>query len=349
MARGESLVRQWNVLKVLQAHRFGIPSDQLAARVGCSKRQVPRDLAVLQETGFPISHETRDFGKRFWKLPADFGREPLILSVTEMLSLYLGQQFLTPLAGTPFGLGLGTALEKIQALLPADALEHFAELKETLLVKMIARPDYTACGKQIGILNQAIAEGKIVSIRYRPADRPEPIAGDFCPYGLVVLGVSLYCIGFLEADGDIRTLKISRLEGLELTGRSFDRPGDFSLEEHLRGSFGIFASGTSRRIRVRCGGWAARTVRELRWHPSQRIVEDDGNQLVAQFELANTVEFKRWVLGFGRHAVVLTPAGLAREVAEELTAASRAYRDESPAQHRAAGKPAQTVTISSGT
>jgi len=178
MARGESLVRQWNVLKVLQAHRFGIPSDQLAARVGCSKRQVLRDLAVLQETGFPISHETRDFGKRFWKLPADFGREPLILSVTEMLSLYLGQQFLTPLAGTPFGLGLGTALEKIQALLPADALEHFAELKETLLVKMIARPDYTACGKQIGILNQAIAEGKIVSIRYRPADRPEPIAGE---------------------------------------------------------------------------------------------------------------------------------------------------------------------------
>ena len=37
MARGEPLIRQWNLIKALQAHRFGISADQLAARVGCSK------------------------------------------------------------------------------------------------------------------------------------------------------------------------------------------------------------------------------------------------------------------------------------------------------------------------
>ena len=63
MARGEPLIRQWNLLKALQAHRFGIGTDELAARLECTKRTVQRDLNVLQQSGFPISYEARDFGK----------------------------------------------------------------------------------------------------------------------------------------------------------------------------------------------------------------------------------------------------------------------------------------------
>jgi predicted DNA-binding transcriptional regulator YafY len=51
MARGESLIRQWNLLKALQAHRFGVGTEDLAARLECSKRQVQRDLNVLQQVG----------------------------------------------------------------------------------------------------------------------------------------------------------------------------------------------------------------------------------------------------------------------------------------------------------
>ena len=101
MARGEPLVRQWNLLKALQAHRFGISTDELAGRLECSKRQVQRDLKVLREVGFPITHEKREFGKRFWRLSGRFiESDRLMLSITEMLSLFLAQQLLSPLAGT---------------------------------------------------------------------------------------------------------------------------------------------------------------------------------------------------------------------------------------------------------
>jgi len=33
VARGESLFRQWELIKVLQAHRFGVSTDQLAERL----------------------------------------------------------------------------------------------------------------------------------------------------------------------------------------------------------------------------------------------------------------------------------------------------------------------------
>ena len=107
MARGEPLIRQWNLLKALQARRFGGGVDELADRLECTKRTVQRDLNVLQQAGFPISYEQRDFGKRFWKLAPHFiEREELMLSVTEMLSLFLSRQILSPLSGTQFGDGL---------------------------------------------------------------------------------------------------------------------------------------------------------------------------------------------------------------------------------------------------
>ena len=72
MSRGEPLIRQWNLLKAMQAYHYGLCADDLALRLECSKRQVQRDLKVLQEVGFPVSYEERDYGKRFWKLSSHF-------------------------------------------------------------------------------------------------------------------------------------------------------------------------------------------------------------------------------------------------------------------------------------
>ena len=91
MARGESLFRQWELIKALQAHRYGLSTEDLAARLECTKRTVQRDLGVLQDV-FPISYEQRDRGKRFWKLAAGtLESTQLQLTMTEMLSLFLSR------------------------------------------------------------------------------------------------------------------------------------------------------------------------------------------------------------------------------------------------------------------
>jgi predicted DNA-binding transcriptional regulator YafY len=53
MSRGEPLIRQWNLLKALQAHRLGIGANELAERLECTKRTIQRDLSVLQQAGYP--------------------------------------------------------------------------------------------------------------------------------------------------------------------------------------------------------------------------------------------------------------------------------------------------------
>lgn len=335
MSRGEPLYRQWNILRALQANRFGLCADELAGRINCSKRQVQRDLRILQDVGFPIWFEDRDFGKRFWRVKwQQVEGDRLMLSMTETISLFLSQQLLVPLAGTQFGDGLATAIEKIKAFLPSKALGYFQDLGAMLLVKNVARHDYSGQDKQIRIINQAIADSKALRVNYHSASQARDIETLFHPYGMVFFGTNLYCIGFMPQYGEIRTLKVGRFKGVEMTGQSFERPADFSLAAHIQGGFGIISSGKPRTIKVRFTGWAATNVREHQWHPSQKIAKDcrsnGADCVVATFELSSTTEFKRWLLGFGRHAVVQAPANLAAELKAEFRESCKSYGVECP-------------------
>ena len=220
---------------------------------------------------------------------------------------------------------MATALEKIKALLPARALNYFDELDENLLVKAVASHDYSGQDKEIRIINQAMSEGRVLNIRYHSASQGRVIDTRFHPYGLVFFGMNLYCIGHLEAYDEIRTLKVARFLGVELTNETFRKPRTFSLRAWTHGAFGVFGPGRFQTIRCRFSGWAATNVREQTWHPSQRIVKDTGKVVVATFELSDTTEFKRWLLGYGCCAEVLSPRALAREVAAELQRAAAGY------------------------
>lgn len=325
MARGQALFRQWEMIRVLQAHRFGVSTEELAARLECNKRTVQRDLDVLQDI-FPIIYEQRGRGKRFWKLAHNtIESEQLQLTMTEMLSLFLSQQLLLPLAGTQFGDGLQTALQKIRALLPARALTYFEGLDGSFFIKNLANHDYSGQDKEIRILNEAILSQKCVKVIYRSASKGRETISEFHPYGMVLLHASLYCIGYLACYEEVRTLKVARIKGLTRLEKCFEKPVDFTLAGHLQGAFGVFQTQKPRKIQVEFTDWAATNVREMQWHPSQKIVKDGKDAVVATFELGNTVEFKRWLLGFGPAARALGPASLVEEIARDLEQASVHY------------------------
>jgi len=317
MARGDNLFRQWELISALQNHRFGVCTDELAQRLECNKRTVQRDLSMLQDI-FPIEYEKRDRGKRFWKLSGNIVESrQLQLTMTEMLSLYLSQQLLLPLSGTQFGDGLQTAIQKIRTLLPARALTYFEGLEEAFLIKNLASHDYSGQGREIRLLNEAILNETAVRVVYHSASKGTQVTSEFHPYGMVLLQASLYCIGHLACYEEVRTLKVTRIESVTPLEKGFRKPKGFSLAGHVRGAFGVFRTDTPQRIRAEFTGWAATNVREMQWHPSQRIVSDDGQTVTVTFDLGSTVEFKRWMLGFGRHARVTSPADLAEDIRQE--------------------------------
>jgi len=326
LARGESLVRQWNLLSALHAYHFGICTDELAQRISCSKRQVQRDLNILQKIGFPLSFEQRDFGKRYWRLAQNFLQSnEICLSVTELLSLYLGKQLLAPLSGTYMADSFGSLIGKIKTLLPAKALNYFEELGDTLVVKSTIFKDYSKHDKKIQLLNQAIIEGKVLDLRYNSQTKGSIYQTLYHPYGLIFFNSSLYCIGYMSEYKEIRTLKIDRIADVKLTSRNFEKPSTFSLKSYAQAGFGIISSGKPRTIKIRFTGWAATMVREQKYHLSQQPLKDTPGEVTVQFTVTDSAELKRWVLSFGKYAIVLQPKSLIKSITDELRAVEKLY------------------------
>ena len=339
MPRGEQIERHWNLLKTLQTRGEGIPLRDLAEHFEVSERTIQRDFEFLQELGFPVDHQDDDFGKRYWRMPHDFFRTgPLVLSLTEAVSLHLAERMFTPLAGTPFADGLAAALAKIRASVPRQALDYFAELDGTLHVRRVGVTDYAPRADIIRMLTDAVRDRRTVELTYRALWRGAAYTTRFDPYGMVIYDGDLFAVGKSRRADDLRIFKVIRITAAVGTDVTFERPADFNLEAHFRDSFGITQTqGEPTEIQVRFTGPVAGLVEERVWHASQQVqwltgeetlFEPAGTEqeaLLATFRLANTVEFKRWLKGFGDQAEVIRPEWLRRELHDELSAAARVY------------------------
>ena len=111
---------------------------------------------------------------------------------------------------------------------------------------------------------------------------------------------------------------MDRIEAVELKDQRFQRPKDFDLQKHLAKSFGVYHGDGEVRVRVRFLPTVARYVGESTWHPSQKLTRHRDGSVIAEFTLDGMQEIKRWIMGFGRNAIVLEPTDLCEQIAEEV-------------------------------
>lgn len=339
MPRGEQIQRQWNLLRMLQTRGEGIPLAQLAHDCDVSERTIQRDLELLQELGFPVEFGEDEYGKRFWRMPSNFFKTgPLTLSLTEAISLHLAEQMFAPLAGTHFVEGLQSVQEKIRSLMPAKAMDYFSGLGSTLLVRAVAATDFSRHADIIKTLHKAILDERTVEVEYHALWRRDRYKTLYDPYGLVLYMDDLFAVGRSHRADAVRIFKVSRILSVGPAGAGFERPDDFDLERFFRGSFGIIQSNQEPvEIAVQFKGVAAAVVEERIWHDSQKLEwlpatanlfdhePEKCDSLVATFKLAEVIEFKKWLKGFGDQAVILRPDWLRKEIHDELLAAAARY------------------------
>jgi predicted DNA-binding transcriptional regulator YafY len=122
--------------------------------------------------------------------------------------------------------------------------------------------------------------------------------------------------------------RISRIEAAEATQVHFQRPEDFDLQQHLAKSFGVYHGDRDVKIVVRFASAVARYVCETNWHESQKLTPQKDGSLLAEFQLSDTEEIKRWIMSFGQHAVVQEPESLKAEIVQELNSLLAAYSQE---------------------
>jgi len=139
--------------------------------------------------------------------------------------------------------------------------------------------------------------------------------------------VVLYLMAFDPRHDQVRRYKLDRIESVEISSFTFQRPADFDVSACLAGSFGIYDGDGDVTVVVKFLPAAVRYVLESKRHASQVSTRQRDGSLLAQFQLTTTVEIKGWILSFGGNAIVLEPDSLRAEIAGELERLLKAYHE----------------------
>src|SRR5207249_2910275 len=119
----------------------------------------------------------------------------------------------------------------------------------------------------------------------------------------------LYLVGWCHLRQALRIFAVERMRDVALLRRTFTvRPG-FDADEYLGKSWGI-VQGELVTVKVVFAKSLARYIRERLWHPSQKLRDLPDGRLEMMLQVADTLEVRRWILGYGVQAEVLAPEGL---------------------------------------
>ncbi|MGE5529302.1 MAG: WYL domain-containing protein [Patescibacteria group bacterium] len=174
----------------------------------------------------------------------------------------------------------------------------------------------SALVRHFNLLAEAIAHRRAVRLHYYAATSGATTEYRMDPYHLRFEAGAWYLIGYCHLRQDLRIFALDRIRALEFTGDTFERASGFTIEQYLGLSWGI-ERGPEHLVRVAFDAEQARWIKERIWHAGQKLSDLNDGGVVLEARVSGLEPFKRWILGFGRHARVLEPRELAEAVRRE--------------------------------
>jgi predicted DNA-binding transcriptional regulator YafY len=325
MARNTELVRQWEILREIDAARTGIAIAKLASTRQVHARTIRRDLDALCRAGFPLFDDKVN-GTSMWKLRARpfRGLEETGLGILEMCALYFSRSLLLTLAGAPLHEELDRAFAKLERALPAASRKFLDRLPVVIKAKGIGRKTHDA-RKSREILARLVDASLLhrrVATRYHSASSQRTKDYVIEPHRLSCADGGIYVTAWVPEYAEMRTFALERIRTLGVTDEHFEpRP---LPPEPFANSLGV-SSGSPELIEIAFDAPVADYVREREWHRSQEVIEREDGSIVFRLCVCDDRPLRRWILGFGAKARVLSPATLVQGIREDLNAARDQY------------------------
>jgi len=326
MPRNQEVIRQWKVLHALESSRHGATIDALADDLEVTTRTIRRDLAALQEAGFPLYDDRDDEGRARWRLDGEIlkGLETGF-TLAELCALYLSRNMLEAVAGTPFQRDLNLAFTRLEKLLSPRMRQFLDRLPHVLAAKPGPRARGGDSSRDIvARLLEATLHYRVVNMKYHSVSSGRVKDYVVHPYRLAFAQGGLYLLAYVPEYQDVRTFAIDRIAAVSLDKQTFT-PSRAIPDDVFGNSLGV-NTGPPSRVDIAFDRKVAPYVRARVWHPSQTIRESGDGGLVLTLEVCNDTALRSWILSWGASARVLSPAPLAAEIRADLNNASAQYQ-----------------------
>lgn len=320
----DRVARLTRIVRVLGSNPEGLRIDDLAKRLGMSRRTVYRDLKAIE--GELQIGVWSDNG--VWGVLDESFMPTLRLTRQEAMAIVLAARLMVRYADK-YDPALASTFEKLEGVLPPALAEH---VEQTLAI-LARAPRDEAFSEHVETITRAWAERRVVTIDYEPA-RYGPHStrrtATVRPY-LIEPSLqthALYLIGYDEERAGLRTFKIERIRQIALTPRTFEPPDPGATQVALRAAWDIIADQPPIDVVLRFVPDVAARVRETTWHPSQRVELEEDGSLTWRATIAGPVEIRLWILSWGDEVEVLEPAELRADVRDRLERARARYGRE---------------------
>jgi len=323
--RNQEVIRQWKVLHALESSRHGVTIDALADDLDVTTRTIRRDLAALQEAGFPLYDEHDDDGRARWRLDGQVlkGLETGF-TLAELCALYLSRNMLEAVAGTPFQRDLTLAFARLEKMLSPRMRQFLDRLPHVLTAK--PGPGARAGGSSpdiVGRLLEATLHYRVTRMKYHSVSSARMKDYLIHPYRLAFAQGGLYLLAYVPEYKDMRTFAVDRITSVSLEKQTFT-PSRAIPDDVFGNSLGV-NTGPPSHVEIAFDKRVTPYVRARVWHPSQTLRESADGGVVLTLEVCNDVALRSWILGWGASARVLVPAALAADIRADLNKASAQY------------------------
>jgi len=317
-------VRLHDTIRLIEARR-GITLDELVQETGVNRRTVHRDLAAIEDAGYPLVSEWRGARKVFTFITGFKYVPPISFTLQELMTLSLFRSQHEYLKGTPFHDDIESIARKINSVLPPRYAAHMERMAQGALPVLSGSRDYRRVAGPLGHLREALLYQYRVMLTYAARGRGQAEQYEVEPYTLVFHKGGLYLFGYARNRKGFRTFAVDRITGVDVGRERFEIPDDFNAGERLRSSFGIDDEPVMA-VRVRFSPEVAESIRERAWHESQQITEEPDGGIVISFKAGGKMEILAWVLSFGAHAELLQPTGLRESIRQIIALLRDSYQ-----------------------
>jgi len=332
--RGDQLARQWRILRHIEASRQGLSVMEMAALENVTRRTIYRDLAALQDAGFPLLTESVE-GNRKWAFIDNYKFQvPEPFSITELMALHLYGDFSRMFKGTFFYDSLESLFKKVRATLPQATVAYMERAQTSFSVGIKPYKDYGRFREIINRLSHVLPQRFRVEIAYLPLNAEKETVRKVDPYKLWFFEGTIYLIGFCHLRGEVRTFVLDRIRMLRQTNETFRNPDGFNLDDYLRHSFKVMRA-ELKEVKILISPAWARWAGEKVWHEGQIAKKLDDGSLELTFLLAGLEEIRQWILSLSPQAIVLEPPELRDMVRQSLEESLLLYGDAEGAESEA--------------
>ncbi len=300
------LERMLKIHEALQQDRYPNCST-ISRNFEVSTKTIKRDIGFMRDNlNLPIEFDRSVNGYRYTEAVESF--PTVSVSEGEVVAMLVAQKAMEQYHGTPFQKPLETAFKKLTSSLTGSIRFSLGNLDQAIAFKPLGIAKFDL--EIFEGLSKAILSNHTISFKYKKLAIKTTSARKLHPYQMVCANNQWYLIGLDIDINEIRIFALPRISAIKTLKQTFQRPDDFSVNDHLKNSMGIFTGEKTQLVTIVFDRWAAGLVKEKTWHEDAIITEKKDGTLVFKISLSNLHEIHNWVLQWGEHAEVKEPKEL---------------------------------------